>query len=118
MNSKLRRPVDGRKGKRPACLDNRVQEDAATLRGIVELLAEGPATICEVEMTQQISDHSRRRLLKILERAGIAEQETVRRTVAGKSERVPTKRWLLTHDFQAGRIAFEPERLARIGGKA
>ncbi len=118
MNARLRKQADAPKGKRPVRLDNRVQEDAVALRGIVELLSEGPATTCEIEMIQQISDHTRRRLLKILECAGIAERETVRRTAAGRSQKVPTKRWLLTHDFRAGRIAFEPEMLARIGARA
>ncbi len=94
---------------RPICL---IQEDAVALKGIVELLAEEPAMISEIAMTQHISNDTARRLLKILKDARIVEKETVPRVHRGTLNYVETLRWKLTSAYISGEVPFEPEVLA------
>ncbi len=94
---------------RPICL---IQEDAVTLKGIVELLANEPATISEIEMTQHIGYNTARRLLKILKDARIVEKEMMPRVHRGILNYVETLRWKLTSAYIAGEVPFEPEILA------
>lgn len=55
-----------------------IVEDAVAIRGILDLFAESETIRArEVAMTQQISDDAARRLMKLLEKAGIVEHPTV-----------------------------------------
>jgi hypothetical protein len=90
-----------------------IARDAAILRGIVDLLAHEPATLCEVAATQRISDSTARGLVQILISASIAESEVVTRIVDKRPHQVLTQRLKLTAKYVAGDVPFDAEELAR-----
>lgn len=98
---------------RPNCI---IIQDAVTLRGIVELLADAPATTHEVAMTQHVGTDAARRLMKILHDAGIVEHHSPAEADAGMTSRAILQLWQFTKAYMRGDVPFEPEKLA--GGKA
>jgi predicted ArsR family transcriptional regulator len=87
--------------------------DAVAIRGILDLFAESETiTTREAAMTQQISDGTARRLMKLIEKAGIVEHPTVTRTIVGVPQEVPCINWKLTAAAKRGEIP-SAEDLAR-----
>ena len=93
-----------------------VTQDAATMRSIVQLLAEAPASTNEVAMTQHVGTDAARRIMKILHNAGIIEHRSPSEADAGLMARAILQSWQLTRVYLRGDVPFEPEKLA--GGKA
>lgn len=89
-----------------------VTEDASTIRGIVQLLADAPASANEVAMTQHVGTDAARRLIKILHDAGIIEHRSPAEADAGRTPRAVLQLWQLTKAYKRGDLPFEPERLA------
>lgn len=90
-----------------------IVEDAVAIRGILDLFAESETIRArEVAMTQQISDDAARRLMKLLEKAGIVEHPTVTRIIVGVPQEVPCINWQLTAAAKRGEIP-SAEDLAR-----
>jgi hypothetical protein len=91
-------------------------QDAATIRGILDLFAESETIRTrEVVMTQQISDDSARRLMRLLQKAGIVEHPTVTRIIVGASREVPCIDWRLTAAAKRGEI---PDAEELVGGRS
>ena len=88
-------------------------KDAVDIRGILDLFAESETIRTrEVAMTQQISNDCARRLMKLLEKAGIVEHPTVTRIIVGVPQEVPCIDWRLTAAAQRGEIP-DAEDLAK-----
>ncbi len=90
-----------------------ITEDAVTLRGIVALLGEAPATTHEIQMTQHVGHGTAKRLCAMLQKAGIIERPTATRIVLGVPQQVPLLEWRLTTAYRRGERQLEAERLAR-----
>ena len=86
--------------------------DAITLRGIVALLEESPATTREISMMQYVSDDTARRLCKKLQQFGVIEHPNATRTILGVSQQVPQLKWRLTEAYNRGEIQLDAETLA------
>lgn len=85
--------------------DHLIIKDAVAIRGILDLFAESETIRTrEVVMTQQISDDSARRLMKLLEKSGIVEHPTVTRIIVGVSQEVPCIDWRLTAAAKRGEV--------------
>ena len=93
-----------------------VTQDAAIMRGIMQLLADAPAPTNEVAMTQHVGTDAARRIMKILHNAGIIEHRSPTDADAGMTSRAILQLWQLTKAYLRGDVPFEPEKLA--GGKA
>jgi len=89
-----------------------VTPDAATMRGIVQLLADAPASANEVAMTQHVGTDAARRLMRILHDTGIIEHRSPAEADAGMTPRAILQLWQLTKAYLRGDVPFEPERLA------
>jgi predicted ArsR family transcriptional regulator len=96
---------------RPNCI---IIQDAVTLRGIIELLADAPATANEVAMTQHVGKDVARRLMQILHNAGLIEHCSPAEADAGMTSRAILQLWQLTKGYMRGDVPFEPEKLARV----
>ena len=77
---------------RPQCL---IQEDAVTLRGIVDLLEQEEADSQAISLTQHVTLQTARRLCKKLLMGGIIERKTVTRVIFGMAQQVPQAEWQL-----------------------
>lgn len=86
--------------------------DAITLRGIVALLEESPATTREISMMQYVGNNTARRLCKKLQQFGVIEHPKAIRTILGVSQQVPLLEWRLTEAYRRGEIQLDAERLA------
>ena len=89
-----------------------IREDAATLRGIVALLEEGPATTRDAAITQHVGSITAGRCCRALQQAGIIAHPTVARTILGMSQDVPQLAWELTGAYRRGEIDFNAEAMA------
>jgi hypothetical protein len=89
-----------------------IMADAVTLRGIVDLLAEAPATTREMIATQHEGAITIDRCCRALQAAGIIGHPTVTRTVVGVATQVPQLEWHLTAEYRRGEIDFDPEDMA------
>ena len=94
---------------------HQVIDDAITIRGIIDYLEKSvePVRLCELAMTQHISNATALRLCRILEKASIIEHPTVTRIVMGVSQEVPQLAWRLTKSFWLGGCVYNAEDLAR-----
>ena len=92
-----------------------VAQDAAAIRGILDLLA-GPEPISALEVvnTQHISIQDAHRLLRLLNRAGVIEHPSAERDLLGVSCRgVPQiSLWQMTYAAMAGEICTDAGILA------
>lgn len=86
--------------------------DAITMRGIVSLLEESPASTREISMMQYVSNYTARRLCKKLQQFGVIEHPNAIRTILGVSQQVPQLEWRLTEAYMRGEIQLDAERLA------
>jgi hypothetical protein len=93
-------------------------EDAASIRGILELLETdpGPVTFRLVEFSQHVSRRTAQRLLKNLADAGIIEHPVTEADVLGAKQKVQCIGWQFTERVRRGEIAIDVEKLA--GGMA
>lgn len=92
-------------------------EDAATIRGILDLFAEDATiTVRLVAMTQAVSMPTAKRLLDGLEAAGILEHPVREADVLGVMQKVPCIGYALTEAARKGEIPTDAEKLA--GGMA
>jgi hypothetical protein len=89
-----------------------IAEDAITLRGIIALLEEAPATHRDIIATQHVGSITADRCCRALQEAGIISHPTVMRTVIGVATQVPQLEWQLTAEYQRGEIDFDAEKLA------
>ena len=83
-----------------------VAQDAAAIRGILELLA-GPEPISALEVvnTQHISIQDAHRLLRLLNRAGVIEHPSAERDLLGAAVVVPqVMLWQMTYAAMAGEV--------------
>lgn len=87
-------------------------DDAVSLRGIVALLEEAPATTNEVALTQHVSRDTALRLCKKLHAAKVIEHPTATRIILGVPQQVPQLTWQLTPEYQRGEIQLDAEKLA------
>lgn len=89
-------------------------EDAASIRGILELLETDPepVTVRLVEFSQHVSRRTAQRLMKNLADAGIIERPVVEADILGAKQKVPCLGWQLTPAARQGRIP-NAEELAR-----
>jgi predicted ArsR family transcriptional regulator len=85
--------------------------DAVTLRRIVALLEESPATAREISMMQYVSNNAARRLCKKLQQSGVIEHPKATRTILGVSQQVPLLEWRLTEAYRRGEIQLDAETL-------
>jgi len=85
---------------------HQMAEDAASIRGILELLETDPepVTIRLVEFTQHVSRRTAQRLMKILADAEIIERPVVEADILGAKQKVPCLGWQLTPAAKQGRI--------------
>lgn len=88
------------------------------LQGIMRQLQNGPVSLFDVALEQQIREANASKLLRSLEAAGITEAEKVRRIKRRLPHDVSTKRWRLTEAYRNGLVAFEPHRIAVGGARA
>jgi hypothetical protein len=86
--------------------------DAVTLRGIVDLLEDAPATTHEIAATQYVSGEVAGRLCKALQQAGIIEPILI--TCAKRGGQRAEHAWQITEAYRRGEIAFDAEKL--VGG--
>jgi hypothetical protein len=89
-----------------------IMADAVTLRGIVALLEEAPATSREMVATQHEGAITIDRCCRALSEAGIIWHPIVTRIVIGVPTQVPQPEWCLTAEYQRGEIDFDPEEMA------
>ena len=90
-----------------------VAQDAAAIRGILELLAgPEPITTYEVAITQHIGDKAARRLLHMLEGAGVIEHPIEERHVLGVLQPVPLLCWRMTEAARRGEVCTDAGILA------
>lgn len=90
-----------------------VAQDAAAIRGILELLAgPEPITTYEVAITQHIGDKAALRLLHKLERAGVIERPIEEKRVLGVLRPVPLLCWQMTEAARRGEVCVDAGILA------
>jgi hypothetical protein len=96
--------------------DAQLYEDAATIRGILNLLQQDEPepyiTVRLVSLTQHVGEDTAKRLLKILSREGIIERPRKDVDILGARAKVPCLGWQLTVIAKQGRIP-SAENLAR-----
>lgn len=90
-----------------------IMEDAATMRGIIALLEEAPATTHEVAMTQHVGSTTAGRCCAVMQQAGIIEHQAIPKDILGVTQLVPQLEWCLTAAYQRGEILLDAETLAR-----
>jgi len=90
-----------------------IMEDAVTMRGIIALLEEAPATTHEIVATQHVGAITAGRCCRALQQAGIIEHPTIPRDVLGVVQQIPQISWSLTAAYQKGELALMAEELAR-----
>lgn len=83
---------------------------AATLRGIVNLLDKAPASMFEIELIMHLSHRMAKRLCRKLEQAGIICHPPIH-GVSPKN--APELRWKLSDAFLHGKIEFDANDLSR-----
>ena len=91
---------------------NLIIKDAVTLRGIIDLLEEAPATTREIVATQHVGGITAGRCCDELRDAGIIHHPTVTRIVIGAPTQVPQLAWSLTAAYQRGEIVLDAEKMA------
>lgn len=84
-----------------------MRTDASTLRGIVNLLEDGPASLFEIEMVLHLGRKPAKRLCDKLEQAGIIYHPPLQ----GVSHR--QLNWELSDAFLQGEIEFDANVLPR-----
>jgi hypothetical protein len=89
-----------------------IMADAVTLRGIVDLLEEAPATSREMVNTQHEGAITIDRCCRALSDVGIIAHPIVTRIVMSVPTQVPQLEWRLTQAYRDGDIDFDAEKLA------
>jgi hypothetical protein len=89
-----------------------IAEDAITLRGIIDLLEETPATHRDIIASLHVGSITAGRCCRALFEAGAIEHPIITRTVIGVPTQVPQLEWRLTESYQRGEIDLDPEDMA------
>jgi hypothetical protein len=98
---------------------SQLREDGKSIQGILSILQDDPhavITVGLVEMTQQVSHETAKRLLCVLENANIIEHPLKQAEILGVVQTVPSVGWRLTYAARSGEIPMDAEMLA--GGQA
>jgi hypothetical protein len=88
---------------------HQLAEDCCTIRGILDLFEENPATVLTVQlvaMTQHVSQDTARRLLRNMAAAGVIERPVREAELPGLGtiQKVPCIGWQLTEKAKRGEI--------------
>jgi hypothetical protein len=87
--------------------------DACTIRGILDLLADGPITIREAAMTQHVSLQTATRLMAALANEGLIEHPITEADILGTTQKVICISYQLTAAARRGEVPMDAEKLAR-----
>ena len=88
-----------------------IAEDAITLRGIIALLEEAPATHRDIIASLHVGSITADRCCRALYEQG-SFFTPLMRTVIGVATQVSQLEWQLTAEYQRGEIDFDAEKLA------